>query len=390
MKIYLIDNKSIGAPNIAEAMRSKGWDVTVKQTDINGQRHNIQIEEEIDNEIKRKNYDVLFSFNFYPIIAEVCHRCGLRYVSWIYDSPLVALYSYTMIYDTNYIFLFDYVMYNELKRIGLQRVFYMPLASNTLNSPFIKREEYNNYPQMPISFVGSMYDEEKNDLYAKFSEVSDFSKGYMDALVYTQKLLYGVDIIKGAIPTNIINELKEKVPYNIGDNKEGVETESYIYEDYFIKRKVTALERREVLQRVSDLYDTYLFSSRKPEYLPKVHYMGIINYYTQMPIVFKKTDINLNITLKSITTGIPVRILDIMGAGGFLLTNYQSEMEEYFKSGVEYDYYGDMQELEDKVKFYISHTEERQRIAEAGYEKVGKLFNYNLRLDEIMRLVKEN
>ena len=60
MKIYLIDNKSIGAPNIVYAMRKKGWEVTVKQTDINGQRHNEKIEEEIVNEIKKTNYNLLF------------------------------------------------------------------------------------------------------------------------------------------------------------------------------------------------------------------------------------------------------------------------------------------------------------------------------------------
>lgn len=389
MKIYLIDNKSIGAPNIVYAMRKKGWEVTVKQTDINGQRHNEKIEEEIVNEIKKTNYNLLFSFNYYPLVAEICNRCGLKYVSWVYDSPLVALFSYTMIYDTNYVFLFDYAMYQELKKIGLPRVFYLPLASNTLDSPFVS-DNGCNYPDMPISFVGSLYDEKNNDLYAKFCNVSDYAKGYMDALIQVQKNLYGIDIIRNSLPINIVNELMEKVPYNIGKNKEGVETESYIYEEYFLKRKVTALERREVLERLSGRYDTYLFSGRNPEYLPKVHYMGITNYYTQMPLVFKKSDINLNITLKSIVTGIPARILDIMGAGGFLLTNYQSEMEEYFKAGIDYDYYGDMYELEEKVKYYLNNPEERGRIADSGYDKINKYFTYDQRLNEIIRLIKEN
>lgn len=333
MEIYLIDNKSIGAPNLADAMRKKGWQVKTRQTDIDGRRRIASLEEELEKEIKQARYDYLVSFNYYPVLAEVCYRCGLKYISWVYDSPLVALYSYTMVYDTNYVFLFDYAMYKELKEIGLQRVFHMPLASNTWNSPFLQSNTQKKYPQMPVSFVGSMYDEPTNNLYGKLSKVSDFSKGYMDGLIQMQKVLYGVDVIKNAIPSRVLEELKKNVPYNIGENKEGVETDSYVYEEYFLKRKVTALERKEALQRLSSQYDTYLFSGRKPEYLPKIHYMGTVNYYTEMAEVFSGSDINLNITLKSIRTGIPERILDIMGAGGFLITNYQAEMEDYFQAG---------------------------------------------------------
>lgn len=389
MEIYLIDNKSIGAPNLADAMRKKGWQVKTRQTDIDGRRRSASLEEELEKEIKQARYDYLVSFNYYPILAEVCHRCGLKYISWVYDSPLVALYSYTMIYNTNYVFLFDYTTYRELKEIGLQRVFYLPLASNTWNSPFFQTNN-GKYPHMQVSFIGSMYDEKRNDLYSRFSNVSDFSKGYMDALIQAQKNLYGVDIIKSSIPERILKELKQIVPYNTGINKDGVETDAYIYEEYFLKRKVTALERKEVLQRLSKKYDTYLFSGRKPEYLPEIHYMGIVDYYTEMPEVFCNSDINLNITLKSIGTGIPERILDIMGVGGFLLTNYQAEMEEYFQAGVDYDYYGDMEELEEKVDFYLKNPQVRERAAASGCEKIGKFFNYNERLEEMIRLVEEN
>ena len=212
----------------------------------------------------------------------------------------------------------------------------------------------------------------------------------MDALIQVQKNLYGVDIIKNAIPEKILEELREIVPYHTGINKDGVEKDTYIYEEYFLKRKVTALERKAVLQRLSRKWDTYLFSGRKPEYLPEIHYMGMVDYYTEMPQVFCNSDINLNVTLKSIGTGIPERILDIMGVGGFLLTNYQAEMEEYFQAGVDYDYYGDMEDMEEKVGFYLKNPQIRERIAASGYEKIGKFFNYNERLEEMIRLVEEN
>ena len=389
MKIYLIDNKSIGAPNLAYAMRKKGWQVDTRQTDIAGERRIPSLEEELKKKIQQEAYDYIVSFNYYPVIAEVCHQSGIGYISWVYDSPLVALYSYTMIYDTNYIFLFDFAMYKELKEIGLPRVFYMPLASNTWKSPFVSQISRVQYPHMPVSFVGSLYNEKKNDLYKKLEGISDYTKGYLDAMILAQKNIYGMDIIKGNLPADILMELQRVVPYGI-ENTEGVETDAYIYEEYFLKRKVTALERIEVIQRLSDKQEVYLFSGKKPEELPNIHYMGMTNYYTEMPEVFRQSDINLNITLKSIGTGIPERVLDIMGVGGFVLMNYQSEMEEYFHAGEHYDYYVDMGDMEEKVDFYLRHPEIRHKMAQEGEKIIGRIFTYDYRLDEIFRLVWEN
>ena len=52
-----------------------------------------------------------------------------------------------------------------------------------------------------------------------------------------------------------------------------------------------------------------------------------------MPLVFQNSKINLNITLRSIKNGIPLRAIDIMGAGGFLLTNYQNDFGLHFTDG---------------------------------------------------------
>lgn len=43
--------------------------------------------------------------------------------------------------------------------------------------------------------------------------------------------------------------------------------------------------------------------------------------------------INLNFTIPNIKSGIPLRVWDVLGAGGFLLTNYQAEIPYYFKEG---------------------------------------------------------
>lgn len=387
MRVLLVDNKSIGAPNILNAMRELQWELKVLQEDIDGRRRIPELEEKLTQCFKEAEYDFLFSFNFHPVLAEVCHQNGVRYVSWVYDSPQVALYSYTMVYDTNYVFLFDYEQFRELRDIGLTRVYYMPLASNTLSQ--VTGGEKKVFPHMPISFVGSLYNEEKNDLYKKLDGVSEYTKGYLDALIDAQRKIYGAYILQEGLTSEILKECQRVCPYNEKNNK-GVETAAFIYADYFMARKVTALERVEALSRLSEEHDVYLFSYYKQEQLKRVHQMGSVNYYFDMPEVFRKSDINLNMTLKSIKTGIPVRVLDIMGAGGFVLTNYQVEMEEYFKAGVHYDYYASLEELEEKASFYLKNEAVRKKIALEGYKKTAEEFNYTTKIQQICEIVMKN
>lgn len=74
---------------------------------------------------------------------------------------------------------------------------------------------------------------------------------------------------------------------------------------------------------------------------------GTVSYTAEMPDVFYRSKINLNLTLRSITSGIPLRA-DILGCGGFLLSNYQPELCEYFTPDVDFVYFNDMDDLDQR------------------------------------------
>ena len=105
-----------------------------------------------------------------------------------------------------------------------------------------------------------------------------------------------------------------------------------------------------------------------------------------MPRVFRESKINLNITLRSITSGIPLRALDIMGAGGFLMSNYQPELAEYFINGQDMVMFDSPEDMQWKIRYYLQRDEERQQIANNGLEKVKKEFSYDIQLAKIMQL----
>ena len=109
-----------------------------------------------------------------------------------------------------------------------------------------------------------------------------------------------------------------------------------------------------------------------------------MDYYKQMPSAFHNAKINLNISLKVIQSGIPLRVFDVLGCGGFLITNYQHEIAECFENGRELVIYEDIPDLIVKVNYYLTHENERLRIAQNGYEKVKSEYTFEKRMKSIL------
>ena len=188
--------------------------------------------------------------------------------------------------------------------------------------------------QSEITFIGSLYTEKKHCLYEKFSTVPDYVKGYLDGLIQAQKNVQGYLFMQELLTEEIVKEMQKVYPTN--PESECVLSPEAIYADYVLARQVTALERKECLERLGRVARTKLYTHEKTVQIGNVINCGPCDYYNQMPQIIRTSKINLNITLRSIKTGIPLRVLDIMGNGGFLVTNYQEEMMQYFEPDKEF------------------------------------------------------
>ena len=102
-----------------------------------------------------------------------------------------------------------------------------------------------------------------------------------------------------------------------------------------------------------------------------------------MPQVFKCSKININPTTRANRTGIPLRVVDVLGCGGFLITNLQPEMDDFFEKD-EILTYESSEEAIEKIDYYLCHDEERLKIAQKGFERVSKDFNFLTRVQEML------
>lgn len=324
------------------------------------------------------HYDAVFSMNFHPFVADICYQYRVKYISWTYDSPLHFKRINTLQYETNYAFFFDKLEYERHKANGFHRVFYLPLAIPTERFDSMEitdndREKFSS----DISFVGKIYQSELSKIY-DFLPARD--QGFLTGICHAQQRIYGYNFIHEVITKKYLNDISAKLILKTGCVSNLLSREQMFFA---LCTYVTHLERMEIITRLSEELPFTLFSGNCPEEFKKVDYRGTVFYSTEMPKVFRLSRINLNITLKSIESGIPLRCMDILGCGGFLMSNYQPELLDYFINGEEIVCYESTDDLIEKCHYYLSHEEERAAIAKRGHDRAHELFNYEKQLSTI-------
>lgn len=152
--------------------------------------------------------------------------------------------------------------------------------------------------------------------------------------------------------------------------------------------KVAKEQRTSYLLELVKKYPVSIYTNSNTHNLVKVDYRGSVDYWTQMPKVFYGSRINLNFTIPNIKSGIPLRVWDVLGSGGFLMTNYQPEMEIYFEFDKDLVVFEDKHELVKKASYYLDHEKERAEIARNGYEKVKQYHSYQQRMEQLICILE--
>ena len=387
MKILFIEWESYGYQDIKEAFLAEGHQLVAFPFQVFGHQgeellHDQETETRMQHVLKKEVPDVVFSVDYFPVISKVCQKENIRYISYSYDCPHTLLYSATIRNPCNTAYVFDKATCQEFRDMGIATVQYLPLAANTERLDAMDSTERESAAfEYDISFVGSLYLEKGNYFDEIEPLLSAYEKGYLKALIAVQMKLPGYDLVRKMMEP-ILNDLYRVYP--VGAMRDSLEPKGHFYEQFMIKRRITAIERLDILETISESHLVDLFTHIKGFSKPGLREHGPVDYFSEMPLVFKQSRINLNVTLRSIRSGIPLRGFDVMGAGGFLLSNYQADFLDLFTPGEDFVYYENKKDLLQKIGYYLQHEEERKEIAGNGHDKVAAGHTYRHRVREML------
>lgn len=326
------------------------------------------------------DYSLVFSVNYYAVIAKICTEYQIPYAAWTCDSPLLSLQDDSVLSPYSHIFLLDYQEYKTLLRRGAPHVHYLPLAGLRAGKSFSSAPAEYSYE---VSFVGNLYDKNRYEEMCYY--LPGYLCGYMDAAIEAQKQVSGGNLLPQLLSDDILMDLSEYTKVAGGNST--LEELRMHFATAVLSYKVAADMRVDALNLLAARYDTHLFTTSQGERLEQVAMHPAVDYHTEMPHVFHHSKINLNLTIPNIENGIPLRAFDILASGGFLLTDYREVLCRHFEDGTDLVIFYSLPDMLAKVEYYLTHPEERRQIAGNGQKKVQQLHSYETRLTKLLQTV---
>lgn len=383
MRILFVGSEAQQMPGIILALDRMGHQVELYGKSMEDMEGNEELEAQLEVYLKKIKVDFILSNVFSREAARATNRLGIKYAVWCMDSPSFPAWVPEAEYDNCYVFYFDYREYELKKQSGLRNVYHLPLAADIVWSGqlVITDDDIKKYG-CDMSFVGAMY---TNSLYDRALEL--FSADMQDA--FSELIEGGAFVWDGQdrlhVPQELVQAVRQRCPQ--------IFYPCDMPDEYFLRtcllgRKLTNVERTLLMELLSERFDIHLYT-RDTEIVPEgVRRFPEIPALKGAPKVFYSSKINLNITLRSIASGVPARVFDVMSVGGFVLSNWQEEIPDLFVEGKEIATYKTPEELVDKADYYLRHDNERLRIAVSGYQKVKDHYTWEHRLEKVISVLQ--
>lgn len=339
--------------------------------------HDADFESQIERLLTQKCFDFIFTFNYFPILSKIADTYHLPYACWIYDCPHLTLFFKRVSSPNTWFFPFDREMCHMLTASGAVHVCHLPLAVNTARLNTLSKTDFMH----PVSFVGSLYE---NNPYRHINYLPEHLRGYLEGIMRAQQTVWGFSFLDSLLTKELLEEIQKFLKL------EPQADYAFALHDIFLsilEKEITCRDRIELLSLAAANWETHLYTASDSTLIPDCLGHGAITYTEQMPQIFHHTKINLNISLRSIHSGIPLRCMDIMGAGGFLLSNYQPELAEYFIPDEEFVFFESAEDMLEKIAYYLSHDKKRLEIAQNGWTKMQTDFSYPIQFRKILETI---
>ncbi|HAV42861.1 TPA: hypothetical protein DCX15_02455 [bacterium] len=364
--------------DVIEAFKELGFTVEVLDLSRSGDpEEKLLTPDDIIALIKRFGPDFVFGINYLGFVSYLVTLMKIHYVCWFVDSPSYWTFPKECVNRYALLFVVDRKWIRGLKDLGFEKVYYLPGATNpkVFKKISLSKEDIAKY-QCRISFVG-------NSTYSYYKRCCENSKSRESKTLIDEavRLLAQNPLLE---VEDILEASKSGSEALLKDFKDMTEIRASL------EYAASAISKKEVIEEIYDL-GLHLYGDKGWRELidRRVRFLGHIDYHLELPKLYNASEINLNMTKPQLKTAITPRILDISSCGGFVLTDYRSDLTQMFDLNEEIVFYRESKDLRLLIEYYLEHPSERKRLAKRAQERVLKEHTYLHRMKEILGVMKE-
>lgn len=365
----LVINHIIFSEDSVSALKSLGW--IVKSLDNN---------DNLLNEITDFNPNLILSINLIPQLSILCKELNIKYAVWTVDTTIFPdRFDKFYISDNTYLFLFDKELVKRFLNVGYRNAFYLPLASNTERcQPLILTDDEKKTYSTDISFAGCSMINDCNE-YSTFykTKIEDDAINNTDLEVkseanYLKKImneslrLHDNCIFEFNIAA-IISKLEKKykryvIPLYLPDMEQL---------EFLLGKELSSRKRTAIIKSLKK-YNISIYGDEDWKQISEISdkFKGKAEHYKILPKIYCASKINLNISRVFCNESLTMRVFDVLACKSFLLSDYKQDFVEYFNPEKDLVLYSSINELAEKIDYYLTHEEERLIIAENGFKNV--------------------
>ncbi len=250
-----------------------------------------------------------------------------------------------------------------LRQTGFEHVLYLPTASALDPDKNYHNDRYD-YLSSTVSFVGNSFEATKK-LW--------FRPGYKE--------------LAESLPLE--GWIKARRPYltDFCDQHLGGHLASREESQHFAgyaAAQATQLYRLKLLQNLEGTALHIFGDEFWKSVIPQARCHPPLHNLKEAPAVFAASAVNLNISSCQLRRAVNLRVFDVPAAGGFLLSDYQPDLEDMFDADSELAIYHSEEELQDKVKYYLRHPSEREDITRKASRRVRQQHLLSMRLQLLL------
>jgi len=365
VRMMIMKSKYFVNDDVVSGAKAMGWDVFELPVNMSGTTENSFLTDMLQSLVSFRPDFVLTinhgGFDNEGVLAGILNSFNVPLASWFVDHPVAIIAgSEKNVQENTQIFCFERTALSWLSKVGFEDPIHLPTASNqkVFHPSLVDINKATNLGESLVLVAGSWWQRARE---TSTPEVKKLATQMLD---------------ENAIDHNLLRHHLHEFEY-IQASPDSREKFAAIH---VALAELTMNKRAKFITALKELNPVVYGDEHWKELVNGVELRGPVHNTKELPSLFAGSKVNLNVTAEQMPTAVNQRVWDVPGIGGFLLTDAQDDVLEYFEDGEDVAIYHNLDEAVDKASFYVANDSLRNKIAHKALIKIDREHRINHRL----------